>query len=303
MKRSTERILTHTHRKPAPSRGSDRDAGGAGHRDRAGSRRLRGPRAPGRGRHRAPAARRRASTSSATASRARSATPPTCGIASPGSAAQSAVPAPGGLGGLSRSGRARASGARRWRGPACNGPIDWKDRTAVQKDIANLRAALDGVAAGRGVHDGGLAGRHRALPAQRALPEPRGVPGAAGRRDEGGVRRHPPRGLRAPGRLPGPRDGPAPRLPRAEQRGVPEDRRGQRRGAQSRPARHPGRPDAPAPLLGQLRGAAPPRHPAARDPRASRSRPGPRRCPSRAPTRATSTSGSCSARSSCRTTG
>ncbi|HEX9749530.1 MAG TPA: cobalamin-independent methionine synthase II family protein [Methylomirabilota bacterium] len=28
--------------------------------------------------------------------------------------------------------------------PACNGPIDWKDRTAVQKDVANLRAAVDG---------------------------------------------------------------------------------------------------------------------------------------------------------------
>ena len=30
--------------------------------------------------------------------------------------------------------------------PACNGPIDWKDRTAVQTDVANFRAALDGVA-------------------------------------------------------------------------------------------------------------------------------------------------------------
>jgi 5-methyltetrahydropteroyltriglutamate--homocysteine methyltransferase len=29
--------------------------------------------------------------------------------------------------------------------PSCNGPIDWKDRTAVQRDIASLRAALDGV--------------------------------------------------------------------------------------------------------------------------------------------------------------
>ena len=29
--------------------------------------------------------------------------------------------------------------------PACNGPIDWLDRTAVQKDTANLRAALEGV--------------------------------------------------------------------------------------------------------------------------------------------------------------
>jgi len=27
--------------------------------------------------------------------------------------------------------------------PACNGPIEWKDRTAVQKDIANLKAALE----------------------------------------------------------------------------------------------------------------------------------------------------------------
>jgi 5-methyltetrahydropteroyltriglutamate--homocysteine methyltransferase len=29
--------------------------------------------------------------------------------------------------------------------PACNGPIDWQDRTAVQEDIANLKAALVGV--------------------------------------------------------------------------------------------------------------------------------------------------------------
>jgi 5-methyltetrahydropteroyltriglutamate--homocysteine methyltransferase len=27
--------------------------------------------------------------------------------------------------------------------PACDGPIEWKDRTAVQKDVANLRAAVD----------------------------------------------------------------------------------------------------------------------------------------------------------------
>ena len=29
--------------------------------------------------------------------------------------------------------------------PACNGPIDWRDRSAVAKDVANLRAALEGV--------------------------------------------------------------------------------------------------------------------------------------------------------------
>jgi 5-methyltetrahydropteroyltriglutamate--homocysteine methyltransferase len=32
----------------------------------------------------------------------------------------------------------RATGAR----PACNGPVDWRDREAVQADIANLKAAL-----------------------------------------------------------------------------------------------------------------------------------------------------------------
>jgi 5-methyltetrahydropteroyltriglutamate--homocysteine methyltransferase len=31
--------------------------------------------------------------------------------------------------------------------PACNGPIEWKDRAAVETDTANLRAALDGVQA------------------------------------------------------------------------------------------------------------------------------------------------------------
>jgi 5-methyltetrahydropteroyltriglutamate--homocysteine methyltransferase len=40
----------------------------------------------------------------------------------------------------------RASGAR----PACNGPIDWKDRGAVQKDVANLSSALTGVHATEG---------------------------------------------------------------------------------------------------------------------------------------------------------
>src|ERR1700738_5191589 len=29
--------------------------------------------------------------------------------------------------------------------PACNGPIEWKDRTAVEKDIANFKAALESV--------------------------------------------------------------------------------------------------------------------------------------------------------------
>ena len=37
--------------------------------------------------------------------------------------------------------------------PTCNGPIDWKDRTAVGKDTANFRAARDRGRADRRVHD------------------------------------------------------------------------------------------------------------------------------------------------------
>ena len=40
-----------------------------------------------------------------------------------------------------RVSKATESGMR----PACNGPIDWKDRNAVQKDVANFKAALASV--------------------------------------------------------------------------------------------------------------------------------------------------------------
>jgi hypothetical protein len=42
--------------------------------------------------------------------------------------------------------------------PACNGPINWKDRTAVQKDAGNFKAALASVKPGRRLHDRRLAG-------------------------------------------------------------------------------------------------------------------------------------------------
>src|SRR5437016_5832808 len=113
--------------------------------------------------------------------------------------------------------------------------------------------------------------------AARGERQPRRLPGATRRRDEGRIRRDPSGGLRAADRLPGPRDGTTPRVPRGEQRGVPEDRRGQHRGTQPRAPRHPGRPHAAPPLLGQLRGAASPGYPAARAPagRAEGQAPGP----------------------------
>jgi 5-methyltetrahydropteroyltriglutamate--homocysteine methyltransferase len=71
--------------------------------------------------------------------------------------------------------------------PSCNGPIGWKDRTAVTKDAANLGAALRDVQPTEAFNDGRLAGCHRSLLEERALPEPGGLPGAPGRRHEGGV--------------------------------------------------------------------------------------------------------------------
>src|SRR5436309_9427566 len=40
---------------------------------------------------------------------------------------------------------ARQGGSTAMARPACNGPIAWKDKEAVQKDIAHLKAALSGV--------------------------------------------------------------------------------------------------------------------------------------------------------------
>ena len=76
---------------------------------------------------------------------------------------------------------------------------------------------------------------------------------------------------------------------------VPQGRRGQCRGAQRRHREHPGRADAHARLLGQLRRPARSRHSAREGSRRSCSRRGPRRSCSRPPIRATSMSGSCGA--------
>src|SRR5262249_16077728 len=123
---------------------------------------------------------------------------------------------------------------------SCNGPIEWKDRTAVQKDVTNFKTALSAVKPADAVMmaspPGVIAGGHRPVQEERGLPEPRRVPGAPHRRHEGGVRRDPSGRARASDRLPRPGNGAAPHVPRAEQRRVPQDRRGQHRGPESRPA-------------------------------------------------------------------
>ena len=47
--------------------------------------------------------------------------------------------------------------------PACNGPIEWRDFPAVQRDIENLKAAVEHRRQVR-LHDVGVARRRPALP-------------------------------------------------------------------------------------------------------------------------------------------
>ena len=104
---------------------------------------------------------------------------------------QAAVPMRRRLGRLPRGGRA-ASGARRSCGRSCNGADRVEGPDGGAEGRRQLQAAAQLGQAGRRVHDGGLARRHRALPQERALPEPGCVSGAPRRRHEGRVRRDPP---------------------------------------------------------------------------------------------------------------
>ena len=90
-----------------------------------------------------------------------------------------------------------------YRRPACNAPVAWKDFAAVEKDIANLKAATAGLPVEEVFMTAVSPGTLANFFPNRLLPEPRSVPGSHGRGDEAGVRRH------RPGRFP-----PAARLPR-----------------------------------------------------------------------------------------
>ena len=65
-----------------------------------------------------------------------------------------------------------------YRRPACNAPVAWKDFAAVEKDIANLKAATAGLPVGGGVHDRRLAGHARQFFPQPLLSDQRSVPGS-----------------------------------------------------------------------------------------------------------------------------
>jgi len=150
--------------------------------------------------------------------------------------------------------------------PACNGPIEWKDRTAIQKDIANFKTALESAkpadafmtAASPGVIAHFLKNQH--YPSRDAylsrladfMTEEYDSIHRAGFVLQ----------IDCPDLAMG-RHLAFLEVSNAEFLKIAA---GQHRGLELRPARHPGRPHVPAPLLGQLRRGAPSRHPAARTP-------------------------------------
>ena len=145
--------------------------------------------------------------------------------------------------------------------PVCRGPITYIGREALDRDIANLKAALDAAGVAGGVHERRGPGQLRAV-RQRVL---RGRPGAHVR-----VRGCAARGV--PGdhrggphpaaRRSGDRRELGPDQPRAVRRGLPALHDAARRGAQPRDPGAAGGPDPLPPLLGQL--ARPARRPTSR---------------------------------------
>ncbi len=149
--------------------------------------------------------------------------------------------------------------------PGCVGPLSYKDRGPLERDLAHLALAAGKrkpadvfmTAPSPGILTRFIINLH--YPTEDAYVEALAsvlrdrIPGDRQRR------------LRAADRLPRPRLVPQQPVPRSHRRPVPQDRRAQHRGAQRRDRGHARRQDAAAHLLGQLRGAAQLRPAAAQD--------------------------------------
>ena len=181
--------------------------------------------------------------------------------------------------------------------PSCNGPIAYRDRNELERDLDNFKAALAGANAAEGFLSAASPGVIAQFLGNHLLPDARGLYRRARRCDEGRVRRHPSRRFPAAGRLPRPRDEPPHPVRRHQHGGVSQGRRTARRGAQPCAPRRSVRAHPPPSMLGQLRRAASPRHRARATSSTSCSRRARWRFRTRRPIRATSTSSRCFATS------
>ena len=180
----------------------------------------------------------------------------------------------------------------------CKSPISYVGHELLQTDIANLKAAVDGLRRHRRVH--AVVGSERVRP-QRVLRQPRGVPRRRRRGDARGIPRHRRRRIHPAGRRPV-ADRHAVAIRHARWRSATEAANAHVDAAQPRAARHPDRPRASPHLLRPQPRPAPHRHRrcATRCRSCCASTPAPTR--SRSPTRATSTSTGSGRTSSCPTT-
>ena len=149
--------------------------------------------------------------------------------------------------------------------PCCTGPVAYQDRRPLAVDLANLADACAAAKPNEAFMNAASPGVLTKFVPDRLLPRRRRLCRSARRRAEGGIRGDPPRRLYPADRRARPRLGPAQSVPAPLRRRIPAHRRAQHRGAQPRDRQHPARGDAHAPVLGQLRGPAHPRHPARHD--------------------------------------
>ena len=154
----------------------------------------------------------------------------------------------------------RMTGDNAARRAVCVGPIAVHDRAAAARRYRQSARRAGAGEGGRGLHDRGLARPRPGVPDQPLLSDARSLCRGDRGGDAAGIRGDRRRRLRAAARLPRPRDGAPHPLPGSERSRFPEARRISCRGAEPRTAQRAGR-DVPHPhLLGQLRGAARPRH-------------------------------------------
>ena len=132
-------------------------------------------------------------------------------------------------------------GRSRRKTPACTGPIGVRDPAAAQADVENLRAALGPPAAEDAFMTAASPGVISLFFRNDHYPSHEAYLFAIADAMRARVRDGRARRLRAPGRLPRPRDGPAHPVRRPEPRRVPADGAAARRGAEPRARQHPAR--------------------------------------------------------------
>jgi len=144
--------------------------------------------------------------------------------------------------------------------PVCIGPVAYRDHKAVQRDIANLQAAITSTGAVEGFMTAASPGVIAQFMANRYYRSHSELHRCPGRCHEGGVRSHRRRRPHTPTRLSRPGVVAGVRGERNDQgRFSGHGQRAHRRPERGN-RRHRSRIDAHARLLGQLRGTAQPRH-------------------------------------------